>query len=531
MKRMLTAVGALLLVTIQLRAQAPQVAPAFEIADVHPSPPSQSLVLRGGTPRNGLYRVRKATMVDLIRMAYGVDPDQVAGGPSWLEWDRFDIVARVPETATRESIKPMLRKLLADRFNMVVREETRSFPGLALVRGVGQPRLKESSGAGPSGCGQEVRGQAGATPLIELNCHAMSLGSLASQLARIMGSQPIVDATGLAGTWDFVLGWPMESAGGRLSMQNPAGITEAVEKQLGLTLETRSVPMPTLTVVSANRVPTPNSPAVAAAFPAGTEPEFEAAQLKPAMPGRPEGRSSVAGGQINSFSVPMRLLISVAYDLVDRTLVSGPKSLDTPLYDFVAKLSATSVAPEDQDSDVIRVMLKRFLEDRLHLKTHFEDRAMDAPVLTATASPHLTKSDPNSRTRCVTGTPPLTSGPAIQVKCQNVTLAEFASRLQPLDTDRLKMPVVDQTALDGRWDITVTFTPQAMLNAYMAGYAAGQAAAAAQGGPRSGAAIEPPATLDLAQALDRQLGLKLDNRRRPVQIVVVDSIDENPLTN
>jgi uncharacterized protein (TIGR03435 family) len=49
-----------------------------------------------------------ATMVDLIRIAYGVDANRVFGGPSWLEWDRFDVIAKAPQSTPAATIKLML---------------------------------------------------------------------------------------------------------------------------------------------------------------------------------------------------------------------------------------------------------------------------------------------------------------------------------------------------------------------------------------------------------------------------------------
>src|SRR5947207_12464879 len=100
--------------------QASETSPSFEAADVHASPRSanpnvQSL---GGFVRGGRYQFRNATMLDLIVSAYGVEPEKVLGGPSWLETDRFDILAKAPASATNAAAKLMLRSLLGDRFKL-----------------------------------------------------------------------------------------------------------------------------------------------------------------------------------------------------------------------------------------------------------------------------------------------------------------------------------------------------------------------------------------------------------------------------
>ena len=79
--------------------------PAFQIADVHVSPHASNPIMQGGVLRAGRYELRQATMLDLIKTAYGVDPDKVVGGPSWLESDRFDVIAKAPpETSAERSI-------------------------------------------------------------------------------------------------------------------------------------------------------------------------------------------------------------------------------------------------------------------------------------------------------------------------------------------------------------------------------------------------------------------------------------------
>src|SRR6185437_756058 len=72
--------------------------PKFEAADVHRSALALNpyTYVSGGVLRGDRYDLRKATMLDLIQIAYNVDPDTVLGGPNWLEFDRFDIAANAP---------------------------------------------------------------------------------------------------------------------------------------------------------------------------------------------------------------------------------------------------------------------------------------------------------------------------------------------------------------------------------------------------------------------------------------------------
>ena len=96
MKRLLIGLGIAGLVSTSALGQSPAARPSFEIAGIQASTrPNPGM--RGGVLRGNRYELRNATMVDLIRTAYGVVPDKIAGGPSWLEWNRCDIAALAPE--------------------------------------------------------------------------------------------------------------------------------------------------------------------------------------------------------------------------------------------------------------------------------------------------------------------------------------------------------------------------------------------------------------------------------------------------
>ena len=137
-------------------SHSPETPPRFEIADVHVSAKTTNPFIRTGPARGGRYEVKTATMVDLIRIAYGFDPDKVLGGPNWLEMDRFDVVAKVPADSTAETQKLMLQSLLEDRFKLVAHKDTRPLPTYALTVGK-KLQLKEADGSGETGCKQRER--------------------------------------------------------------------------------------------------------------------------------------------------------------------------------------------------------------------------------------------------------------------------------------------------------------------------------------------------------------------------------------
>src|SRR5215471_9606552 len=143
MRSFVSAIILTLLVAVGF-AQSP---PKFEIADVHVSPKAIQQFMRVSPPRDGRYEIKNATMLDLVRTAYGFNPDTVVGGPNWLELDRFDVIAKVPAGTEIDAQKAMLRSLLEDRFKLVARRETKPVPTWVLTAGK-QPRLKEADGSG-----------------------------------------------------------------------------------------------------------------------------------------------------------------------------------------------------------------------------------------------------------------------------------------------------------------------------------------------------------------------------------------------
>jgi uncharacterized protein (TIGR03435 family) len=89
-----------------------------------------------------------------IRMAYGIQPDQLIGGPSWIASDRWDIVGKTDRPATWDQHNKMLQTLLVDRFKLKVHWETRQLSQYGLAVAAGGPKLvavREDSNARPSG--------------------------------------------------------------------------------------------------------------------------------------------------------------------------------------------------------------------------------------------------------------------------------------------------------------------------------------------------------------------------------------------
>jgi uncharacterized protein (TIGR03435 family) len=522
--------GLVALLCVPLAGQ-PAPAAQFEVADVRPSvpvengPPALSASVRIGVPRNGRYEIRRATMLDLIRTAYGVEADKVVGGPPWLEMNRFDILAKVPASATRETVMPMLQALLAERFGLVVRQESKPVAANVLLRNAGELRLKEAASVGT--CQQNISMNAGAAALtVTMACRGVSMAALAEQLTRspsLAGQKgPVVDASGLAGGYDFDLQFVpavlSNTSGGQTFAQALAN--------LGLKLEAKDVPLPVISVERVSETPTPNdAAAVAAAFPPQPPPEFDVAEIKPSAPGARQEQQILPNGQIRLNAIPLRSAINLAWRPPNAASIVGPRELDNT-FDIIARAEAGSTS----DLEVIGPMLQKLLIDRLKLKVRWEDRQVKGYSLVADGKHKLVKSDPAARTRCVgtAASAGATSGGGVlqTMNCQNMTMGEFAVQLQRFGGSDFQVPVLDETGIEGRWNFTLSFSPPGLAQAL----ASARAAAGVQSTP-GGAASDPTGEMTIEEAVDHYMGLKLRARQRTGRVLVVDYLPEKPTPN
>jgi uncharacterized protein (TIGR03435 family) len=534
--------------------QSPELPARFEIADVHISAKTVNPFVRTGPARGGRYEVKNATMVDLIRIAYGFSPDKVLGGPNWLEMDRFDVLAKVPADSTQETQKLMLQSLLEDRFKLNVHKETKPLPTYALVVGK-KPQLKEADGTEEPGCRPQTASGApseggirmfttslngaptsfslGPGMTIHYVCRNMTMAALAAGLRGMMGASvgpnQVLDETGLKGNWNFDVKWSMQflgpigaTSGDRIS------VFEAVEKQLGLKLEERQIPTPVIVVDSVNEKPSDNPPGVAEALPLIPLPsEFEVASVKPTDPNERMGQFQMQpGGRLNVKGMQMRFLIGRAFNTNNREQVIGlPKWADTDRFDIIAKAPSEGPAAPAMDMEAVAPMMRALLMDRFKMTYHSEDRPVSAYSLVS-GKPKMKKADPTSRTSCKNSNAPAGAPPGSQLlTCQNITMAQFADRLQNM-TQELSWPVLDATGIEGGWDFTLMFSRS---NPMMMGGGRGGDVGRVEGAIPS--ASEPTGAFTLFEALEKQLGLKLELRKRTMPVIVIDHLEQKPTEN
>lgn len=557
----------MLLLSLAL-GQTSDTGPRFEIADVHVAPENTDAppLLRRFmrvTVLGGRYEIHSASMVELISAAWDSIDEKILGGPGWLEQDRFEVVAKIPSDSDKESLKPMLRNLLEDRFRLRLHKETRPLPVYALVPGR-KNLMKEADGKGETGCKPQSAGPAGppgeggaglsrltmigqdgkATVLslgpggaITFECRNITMTAFAEGLNQMLGGaslgrQKVLDQTGLEGRWNFDVKWSIGFIG-PMGGDSRITVQEAVEKQLGLKLEQKQVPTEVLVVDSVERKPTANPPGVAEALPAIPSPtSFEVADVRPSGPpaqgpGRMGDFRVQPGGRVTAQGVPMRTILLRAFPANNfDSLLGVPAWADTERFDITAKAPSSEPGAPPLDLFSIAPLIRSLLVERFGLRYHEEQRPMNAYTLVS-ARPKMKKADPASRTWCKSPDAPPGAAPGTQViQCQNATMAMLAEQLRNT-AQEINWPVKDGTGIDGGWDFTLTFSrnfPAMMLGA---GRGGGPALPGADLAPSA----DPTGGVTIFQAVEKQLGLKLEMQKRPMPVIAIDHLEQKPTDN
>jgi len=113
----------------------------FEVASVKPSRPiAGQPVFFGMESDPGRFRGSLVTLADLVGKAYGMDVARISGGPSWVSTDRYDDVATLAPNASQGQIPILLQTLLAERFGLTVRRDTKMIQVYAMVLAKGGPK-------------------------------------------------------------------------------------------------------------------------------------------------------------------------------------------------------------------------------------------------------------------------------------------------------------------------------------------------------------------------------------------------------
>lgn len=271
--------------------------PQFDVAVIKPSKPDAKF---NGGISGGQVKVEGATLKFLITFAWDLNPNDeevLAGAPKWLDTDRFDILAKVVSDAPAsegpnarridiEDLRQMLQALLKDRFKLQAHMDNRPISAYTLI--AVKPRLTPADPLSRTRCkegpGPDGKDPRTANPVLNrlVFCQNMNTAQIGEELQRIASGyiySPVLDATGLKGSWDFALsfssadltkagpgasGGPPGNASATSSTSatsDPSGalsLFDAVSKQLGLKLEKQRRPAPVLVIDHIEEQPTEN---------------------------------------------------------------------------------------------------------------------------------------------------------------------------------------------------------------------------------------------------------------------------------
>ena len=225
--------------------------------------------------------------------------------------------------------------------------------------------------------------------------------------------------------------------------------------------------------------------------------KFEVASVRRAGKEGPPGdiprNMDPSPGRFAMRNVPLRYAIEWAYDLNDYQVVGPDWIKAEDRYDIVAN------APAPATDQQMKPMLQALLTERLKMKSHRETRTLPVYVLIkGKSAPKLKPATP--------GIAPNLSGRASGVFFQSQSL----SRLTFMLTRRMGIPVLDKTGLNGAYDYTIDTSGLNNFN------------------PKSTEEAPGPS---IFTAVQDDLGLKLESRKEPIEVLVIDSVDRIPTEN
>ncbi|MDR3698098.1 MAG: TIGR03435 family protein [Candidatus Sulfopaludibacter sp.] len=248
-------------------------------------------------------------------------------------------------------------------------------------------------------------------------------------------------------------------------------------------------------------------------------------------------------GRIHYPYTSLKALLMSAYDVKDFQ-ISGPEWLDTEGFDITATM------PPETTQEQFRVMLQNLLAERFKMTSHRETRELPMYSLTvAKGGPKMRESVEEPAAASDADPPPPPSQPKMgpdgfpivplpgragiftimmptraRFTAQKQTMRDFAGRL----TRQLSRPVTDLTGLKTQYDFILTFSPEGMSGPM--GPMVPPAGAVPAGGP-IGAPADTEAAPDIFAAVQAQLGLKLEAKKGPVEMIVIDHIEKTATEN
>jgi len=240
---------------------------------------------------------------------------------------------------------------------------------------------------------------------------------------------------------------------------------------------------------------------------ADADPVFEVATIKPSNPDEQGRGFAIRGREFSTFNTTLSSLVVFAYGIHPAQIVGAPDWVDSVKYDLLAKPGGEGQPSQKQ----IKVMVQKLLGDRFQLKFHHDQKELTVfALVVGKGGPKLT---PSASTN---------NGPGLffrglgNLPAANATMSDLAALLLGAVLDR---PVIDQTGLSGRFDFTLNWTPDET-----------QFASLGVRRPTPSGELPPDAPPDLFTSIQQQIGLKLETKKLPVDVFIIDRV-EKPSAN
>jgi uncharacterized protein (TIGR03435 family) len=218
------------------------------------------------------------------------------------------------------------------------------------------------------------------------------------------------------------------------------------------------------------------------------QPEFEVATIKPSDPDSKRTGFHLNGQHVSTTNETLNNLISFAYGVHLKQIVSGPPWLETDRYD----IDGVSDVAGEPDFKQMQGMYQKLLANRFGLTFHRQKKELSVyALIVGKSGPKLAKSlgDPNAQ--------PDQIGGARAMTFTNTSMTDLALMLQ-FSLDR---PVIDQTQLSGKFDFLMKWTPMDAQSS------------------------DPDSPPGLFTAIQQQLGLKLEPTKASDDVIVIDHVD------
>ena len=208
---------------------------SFQVATIQANESGEGRCVPNASIIGPTFTVRNCPLGELILFAYDVLQEQVSGKTFLLE-EKYDVTAKAAHPVSRDEMRRMLQSLLADRFKLKLRRETKNVPVYELVVGKDGPTFHQSLTASDEGP-KRAKGSNG-----EYIIQNAAMSDMVFALSRRLPDRMVVDKTGLQGKYDFDMTWYLE-----LGKPHPPSVFDAVERT-GLKLQPQTSPVEYLVI-------------------------------------------------------------------------------------------------------------------------------------------------------------------------------------------------------------------------------------------------------------------------------------------